>query len=133
MNFHLPFSELLAERFSQLCLNGPNWPYCLASNSEEGRWKFIFSSVLQCPYYMFSDFIVLHLVAICKGIIVVLGNCVLYFLKAVTSRIYPSASWIQLLEFNLRQISNVKVMEIGLTINGPWHYWHTQSTFKKSN
>ena len=46
MNFHLPFSELLAERYGQLCLNGPNRPYRLASNSEKGRWKFIFSSVL---------------------------------------------------------------------------------------
>ena len=75
MNFHLPFSELLAEWYGQLCLNGPNWPYRLASNSEKGRWKFIFSFVLQCPYYMFSDFIILLLVAICKGIIVVLGTC----------------------------------------------------------
>ena len=45
MNFHLPFSELLTERYSQLCLNGPNRPYRLASNSEKGRWKLIFSSV----------------------------------------------------------------------------------------
>jgi len=46
MNFHLPFLELLAERYSQLSLNGLNLPYRLANKSEKGRWKFIFSSVL---------------------------------------------------------------------------------------
>ena len=84
MNFHLPFSELLAERYGQLCLNGPNRPYRLASNSEKGRWKLIFSSVLQPPYYMFSDFNMLHLVAIRKGIIVVLGTCANLFQYVVT-------------------------------------------------
>ena len=75
MNFHLPFSELLAEWYGQLCLNGPNRPYRLDSKSEKGRWKLIFSSVLWRPYHMFSGFEMLHLVAICKGIIDVLGTC----------------------------------------------------------
>ena len=75
MNFHLPFSELLAKQYGRFDPLRQSWLYRSASNSEKGRWKFIFSSVLQHPYNMFSDFNMLHLVAICKGIIVVLGTC----------------------------------------------------------
>ena len=88
LNFHLPFLELLVEQYGQLYLNWPNRPYHSAGNSEKGKWKLILSSVLWCPNYMLSDFNMLHLVAIWKGIMVVLGACGTVALLKATNYVF---------------------------------------------
>ena len=65
--FHCPVSELPARSNSQFGPSRLDWPYCLAGNSETGRWK-IFLMLVSCPYgYRLSKKCTLIFVAIRKG------------------------------------------------------------------
>ena len=53
INFQLLFSELLANHHGQFSLNGLNWPYSLAKNSDTGMWIFFFNCYIMSILYIF--------------------------------------------------------------------------------